>query len=137
MINTILTGLLLVLLCIAVHSSATTLTYQMIFSVHPTRSKLHRVIYVDLIVIVILAATIIEGVLWAVSYQWIGAFETFEQSLYFSLVTYTTLGYGDLVLQDDHRLMGAIEAANGVIMLGWSTAIVVFAIQKLYFSSKN
>ena len=137
MIDTILTGLLLVLLCIAVHSSTTMLTYQMIFSERPTRSKLHRVIYVDLIVMVILAATILEGVLWAISYQLIDAFETFEQSLYFSLVTYTTLGYGDLVLQDDHRLMGAIEAANGVIMLGWSTAIVVFAIQKLYFSSKN
>ena len=137
MIDTILVGFILVLLSIAVHSSATMLTYQMIFSVRPSRSRLHRLISVDLIVIVILAATILEGVIWAVSYQWIGAFETFEQSLYFSLVTYTTLGYGDLVLQDTHRLMGAIEAANGVIMLGWSTAIVVFAIQKLYFGSKN
>ena len=137
MIDTILVGFILVLLSIAVHSSATMLTYQMIFSVRPSRSRLHRLISVDLIVIVILAATILEGVIWAVSYQWIGAFETFEQSLYFSLVTYTTLGYGDLVLQDTHRLMGAIEAANGVIMLGWSTAIVVFTIQKLYFGSKG
>ena len=84
-----------------------------------------------------MTATIAEGVLRAISYSSIGAFETFAKALYFSLVTYTTLGYGDLVLQDEHRLLGAIEAANGVIMLGWSTAIVVFAIQKLYFSSKN
>ncbi len=137
MINTILIGFLLILLTISVHSTATMITYHMILHKRPGKTKLQRVIYVDVIVIVIMSATILEGVLWAVSYKWIGAFETFEQSLYFSLVTYTTLGYGDLILQDNHRLMGAIEAANGVIMLGWSTAIVVFAIQKLYFNSKN
>ena len=137
MIDTILVGFLLILLTIFVHSAATMMTYQMIFQKRHGHSKLQRVIYVDVIVIVIMTATILEGILWAISYHWIDAFQTFEQSLYFSLVTYTTLGYGDLVLQDDHRLMGAIEAANGVIMLGWSTAIVVFAIQKLYFSSNN
>ena len=137
MIDTILVGFLLILFTIFVHSAATMMTYQMIFQKRHGLSKLQRVIYVDVIVIVIMTATILEGILWAISYHWIDAFQTFEQSLYFSLVTYTTLGYGDLVLQDDHRLMGAIEAANGVIMLGWSTAIVVFAIQKLYFSSNN
>jgi len=59
----------------------------------------------------------------------------FEEALYFSLVTYSTLGYGDVILSDSHRLLGAFEAANGVIMLGWSTAIVVAALQKIYLKS--
>ena len=137
MASTILLGLLLVLLCIMVHSAITMFSYNVILWKYQHGSKLKNVIKIDVVVIAILVATVIEGVLWAISYLSIGAFDTFEQALYFSMVTYTTLGYGDLVLTDDHRLMGAIEAANGVIMLGWSTAIVVFAIQKVYFSSKN
>ena len=61
-----------------------------------------------------MTATIAEGVLRAISYSSIGAFETFAKALYFSLVTYTTLGYGDLVLQDEHRLMGAIEVSQNI-----------------------
>ena len=137
MASTILVGLLLVLLCIMVHSAITMFSYNVILWKYQHGSRFKNVIKVDVVVIAILVATMIEGVLWAISYLSIGAFDTFEQALYFSMVTYTTLGYGDLVLADDHRLMGAIEAANGVIMLGWSTAIVVFAIQKVYFSSKN
>ena len=136
MINTILIGLLLVLLSIMINSGATIFTYQLIFKKNRGIPKLKRVIYIDLIVMLILMATIAEGVLWAFSYLSIEAFKTFEEALYFSLVTYTTLGYGDLVLMDEHRLMAVIEAANGVIMLGWSTAIVVFAIQKVYLSAK-
>ena len=137
MASTILLGLLLVLLCIMVHSAITMFSYNVILWKYQHGSRFKNVIKIDVVVIAILVATMIEGVLWAISYLSIGAFDTFEQALYFSMVTYTTLGYGDLVLADDHRLMGAIEAANGVIMLGWSTAIVVFAIQKVYFSSKN
>ncbi len=136
MVDIIPLSLLLVLLSIIIHSAATMLTYQMIFKTRSLNSRLGRVLYIDLIVIVIMTATIAEGMLWALSYSSIGAFKTFEEAFYFSLVTYTTLGYGDLVLHDSHRLMGAIEAANGVIMLGWSTAIVVFAIQKVYFKSE-
>ena len=137
MASTILVGLLLVLLCIMVHSAITMFSYNVILWKYQHGSRFKNVLKIDVVVIAILVATMIEGVLWAISYLSIGAFDTFEQALYFSMVTYTTLGYGDLVLADDHRLMGAIEAANGVIMLGWSTAIVVFAIQKVYFSSKN
>ena len=116
-----------------VHSVATIIASKIIFKTHKSTSKFRRILHVDLIVVIILGATILEGILWAIFYLHREAFETLEQALYFSLVTYTTLGYGDLVLQDAYRLIGAIEAANGLIMFGWSTAIVVFAIQKIYF----
>jgi len=77
-------------------------------------------------------ATLIEATIWAFTYLIIGSFQSFEESLYFALVTYKTLGYDDILLNDADKLLGAFEAANGVIMLGWSTAIVVTAIQKIY-----
>ena len=73
--------------------------------------------------------------MWAATYVSIGAFETMEKALYFSTVTLTTLGYGDVVLPDGWRLLGSFEAATGVIMFGWTTALVVSAVQHVYFPS--
>jgi hypothetical protein len=81
-------------------------------------------------------ATLLESAAWAATYIYVGSIQQFEEALYFSLVTYSTLGYGDVTLDSSHRLLSAFEAANGVIMLGWSTAIVVAVIQKVYTKSK-
>lgn len=61
----------------------------------------------------------------------IGAAPDFEEALYFSTVTYSTLGYGDVLLARTWRILGAIEGANGVIMLGWSTAFIVSLVTQL------
>jgi len=52
----------------------------------------------------------------------------FEQALYFSTSTYVTIGYGDVVLPVRWRILGAIEGANGIMLLGWSTAFFVSII---------
>lgn len=61
----------------------------------------------------------------------VGATPDFESALYFSTATYTTVGYGDLTLPKDWRILGAIEGANGIILLGWSTAFFVSIIARL------
>lgn len=99
-------------------------------------SPLQRIIQVDIVILTIILATLIESAVWAQAYIYVGSMQHFEEALYFSLVTYSTLGYGDITLSDSHRLLSAFEAANGVIMLGWSTAIVVAVIQKVYTKSK-
>lgn len=63
--------------------------------------------------------------LYAALYTGVGALPDFEDALYFSTSTYTTVGYGDLVLPRSWRIVGAIESANGIILLGWSTAFFV------------
>jgi hypothetical protein len=55
-----------------------------------------------------------------------------ESAAYFSLTSYTTVGYGDVVLPEPWRLLGPLEAAVGVLMLGWSTGILVAAIGTIY-----
>jgi voltage-gated potassium channel len=59
------------------------------------------------------------------------AFGTFERSLYFSTSTYATIGYGDLLLPTDSRLIGAIEGANGILLFGWSTAFLFSVVDRM------
>ncbi len=74
----------------------------------------------------------IEIWLWAVLYIWLGAFEVIEPALYFSTVTFTTLGYGDITLLPRWRLLSSFEAANGVMLMGVSTAFVFAVIHLMY-----
>ncbi len=64
--------------------------------------------------------------------MWAGALPNFQDAIYFSLVTFTTLGYGDIVLAERWRVLAAFEAANGIIMFGWTTAIIVAAVQRIF-----
>ena len=59
------------------------------------------------------------------------AFAHFEEALYFSTISYAAIGYGDLHLPQQWRLLGAIEGVNGVILLGWSTAFFVNLLMRL------
>lgn len=63
--------------------------------------------------------------LYAALYLVLHAAPDFEQALYFSTVTYASIGYGDVLMAKPWRILGAIEGATGVIMLGWSTAFLV------------
>jgi len=69
-----------------------------------------------------------EAVVWAIFFVWVGALPDVERAAYFSLTSYTTVGYGDVLLPESWRLLGPLEAAVGVMMLGWSTGILVAVI---------
>jgi voltage-gated potassium channel len=73
-----------------------------------------------------------EAVVWAVFFVLVGALPDLETAAYFSLTSYTTVGYGDVVLPESWRLLGPLEAAVGVLMLGWSTGILVAVIGVIY-----
>jgi Ion channel len=73
---------------------------------------------------IIIVLHIIETGIWASFYYWRRLFDDFETSLYFSLSSYTTIGYGDVVLPRRWRLLGAIEGISGVLLCGLSTAFV-------------
>jgi hypothetical protein len=73
-----------------------------------------------------------EALVWALFFVMVGKLPDFETAAYFSLTSYTTVGYGDVVLPEPWRLLGPIEAAVGVLMLGWSTGILVAVIGAVY-----
>ena len=69
--------------------------------------------------------------IWAGIYQLLGAFTDFEHALYFSTSTYVTIGYGDVVLPPGLRVLGAIEGASGIILIGWSTAFFFSIVDRM------
>ncbi|MGB3796060.1 MAG: ion channel [Alteraurantiacibacter sp.] len=69
--------------------------------------------------------------LWASLFLWLGAFEELETALYFATVSLTTLGFGDVILDEDVRLLSAIVAANGLVMFGLSTAFLLRFVENV------
>jgi voltage-gated potassium channel Kch len=85
------------------------------------------------VVLLMFFLSFVDIVVWAGTYLLVGAINTLETALYFSTVTFTTLGYGDVVIDEQWRLLAALEAANGIIIFGLTTAVVVAVVQRVYF----
>jgi hypothetical protein len=68
---------------------------------------------------------------WGLVYGWRGALGDMTSALYFSAVTYTTTGYGDLLLPEEWRLVGAVEALTGILMCGWSAAFFFAVVSRV------
>lgn len=76
--------------------------------------------------------TITAGVwVWALAYDLLGVFPTFEESLYFSIVTYTTLGYGDVILPQEWRILSGMTSTNGFLNFGLITALLIEALRQV------
>lgn len=73
----------------------------------------------------LLASISISVWLWAHSLLWLGVFQDIETSVYFSLVSFTTLGFGDIILDKDWRILSGLAAANGLLIFGLNTAVLV------------
>ena len=66
--------------------------------------------------------------IWALLFQSLGEFQRFSAAFYHSAVNFATLGYGDIVMSDKHKLPGPIQASNGVLMIGVSSAALMTAV---------
>jgi hypothetical protein len=75
---------------------------------------------------------LLEISLWALLDTWGHAIPDMHSALYFSSVTYTTVGYGDVVLPEGWRLAGGIEALTGILMCGWSTGFFFAILSTIY-----
>jgi len=104
---------------------------------HLKRLRRMRIYRVGGIVLLMFNVSLLEVLLWATTYHLLDALEGFEPAFYFSMVTFTTLGYGEIVLGEQWRLLASFEAANGIIMFGWTTAIILAAVQRIYFSEET
>jgi hypothetical protein len=78
-----------------------------------------------------LGAHLLEIGVWAVLFMVCGEFPAFALACYHSAVNYTTLGYGDVVMSESWRFLGPLEAANGMVLFGVSTALIFAVIQRV------
>ena len=81
------------------------------------------------VMLLLVIGNLTQVAIWALLFQALGEFEQFRDAVYHSAVNFATLGYGDIVMSDEHRLLGPIEAINGVLMIGVSTAALMAAFQ--------
>ena len=74
---------------------------------------------------------LVEIAAWAMLYWWRDAMPDWQTAFYFSAVTYTTTGYGDLVLPSEWRLVGGIEALTGILMCAWSSGFFFAVVSRM------
>jgi len=78
---------------------------------------------------VLVVGNFIQISLWAGLFMLLDEFTDFKTAAYYSAVNFSTLGYGDIVMSEEHRVLGPMQAVNGVLMIGVSTAVVMSALQ--------
>ena len=141
MIPQIALGAVVILLTVLIHALATYVATRVVLLAEverwPLRAPWAITLLISVFVLIMVAATLLEALIWAGAYLWVGAFPELEPALYFSLVTFTTLGFGDVVLESPWRILSAMEAINGVMMLGWTTAMLFWMLQQLVHKSRH
>ena len=81
------------------------------------------------VMIILVIGNLVQVGVWALVFQRLGEFQEYPDAYYHSAVNFATLGYGDFVMSERHRLLGPLEAINGVLMIGVSTSVLMTAFQ--------
>ena len=81
------------------------------------------------VMVLLTAGNLAQIAVWALLFRLLGEFEQFGEAFYHSAVNFATLGYGDIVMSARHKLLGPLEAVNGALMIGVSTATLMVAFQ--------
>jgi hypothetical protein len=130
MLSNLAAGTAVILTTVVIHSAGLIgITHAMSwlvghFRMHGRRS---RILAIVTVVLGLFAVLTVEIWLWAICYLAVGAFNDLETALYFSTVTFSTLGFGDVLPPKPWRLFSALEAVSGFLVIGWSTAYLVAA----------
>ena len=118
---------------IALHALVMTVLVQVARSAS-ARSKSHASQHLLLVmiptVLVLMMTHAVEVVVWGIAYWLVDAAPVGTNRVYFAFVNYTTLGYGDVVPVVRWRLLGPITAMNGVLLFGWSTAVIFEVLRR-------
>jgi voltage-gated potassium channel Kch len=130
----------IVAICVVIHTSVLLVFAKWMLGhlaiIESRRRLTHHAALLILVFFIVIVLHLLETALWASFYYWQSLFPDFETSLYFSLTSYTTIGFGDVVLPQKWRLLGAMEGISGVLLCGLSTAFI-FAVVNLLFRMRT
>lgn len=124
----LLYGLTTMIVCLIIQCLG--VSYALRAIVHLEKRKLLRptvfcsTIVLTVSLLALLAGNLLQIGIWAGLFEYLGEFSTFKEAYYHSIVNFSTLGYGDVVMSDKHKLLGGLEAINGVIMFGLTTGFL-------------
>lgn len=139
MLRSLIVGAMLTVVTVGVHAIGTTwlIAYLTRFGTayHSLRPKLLRQLrLLCTTALLLLVLHIVEVAIWAVTYRIlpIEGIDDLEEATYFSTVSITSLGYGDLVITNSWRILGAVQAMAGLLVFGWSTALLFAVVQRIW-----
>jgi hypothetical protein len=134
MVSKLLVSLLLMAICVTIHAVGLITASRWIR--HHALPAIETFRHATLLLIGVAAWTLslhlVQILAWALFYEWHHAFPDVASSVYFSAVTYTTTGYGDLVLPREWRIVGGVEALTGILMCGFSTGFFYAVFSKSF-----
>jgi voltage-gated potassium channel len=134
MIRQLIYAAFLLSLCVLIHAMGTVAMVHVYKSraVHSDAVQLHQpLLRLAVGFVLVFFLHILEMLVWAGAYVAFGAFGSVEEALYFSIVSSTTVGYGDIVLPPAWRILGACEAAAGMLLFGWSVGLLVILVERV------
>jgi hypothetical protein len=94
-------------------------------------------IVINGVMIILIIGNLAQLTVWALIFWVLGEFNEISAAIYHSAVNFATLGYGDFVMSDRHKLLGPLEAINGVLMIGVSTATLMSVFQDTMRKTKR
>jgi hypothetical protein len=133
MVTRLVVGFVLMAVCVIIHAAGVSAALRQLRRAGRQAQTLRRMTgLLVLVAIWMVLLHLLEITTWAALYVSNGAMPDLPSALYFSAVTYTTTGYGDLVLPPQWRLDGGIEALTGILMCGWSTGFFFAIVSRVY-----
>src|SRR5215470_12153840 len=133
MLRQFLFGGAISLLNIALHALVTTIVIRVAQSAGAANKSQSSLLLIAVMIptaSVLMLAHALEVVVWSLAYSIVDAAPAGANLVYFAFVNYTTLGYGDVVPVERWRLLGPITAMNGVLLFGWSTAVIFEVLRR-------
>ena len=133
MFTSLLIAVVLVAVTVSVHTAGFALILQAVTRAHTAAPIQGWLAIVWVLIRVTWWFLLIHGAeitVWALCYLWVGCLPDAESAFYFSGATYTTIGYGDLVLVKPCRMLGPVEGLTGILMEGLSTAFFFIIVSK-------
>jgi hypothetical protein len=126
-------ALALMAVCVVVHALVLALLFRWLNN-HRAPGRIHFLRAAALLVQVafwLVLAHLVEMSIWAVALVRLGALQDMVDSIYFSMITYTTVGYGDLVLPLRWHALAGVEGLTGILMAGWSTGFLFAVVNRM------
>lgn len=136
MLSSSFTAAILVAITVAVHAAGFALVLRYFMKSHATPPTQFWPITWLLIRVtwLLILMHVVEITVWALFYWWQGCLPDAEAAFYFAGVTYTTIGYGDLVLAKPWRILGPVEGLTGILMCGLSAGLFFGLVTRIYSS---
>ena len=136
MVRELFFAFIIVAVCVVIHTTGMVIFVDWLLGHRAFFEQRSSILLFTLLLILVFAVVILlhltETGIWAAFYYGRGLFADYETSFYFSLGSYTTIGYGDVVLPQRWRLLGGLEGVSGVLLCGLSTAFIFAIVNALF-----